>query len=120
MKMYCIFSKESIAAIGGIRGKIAAQAGHAYLHAFWNAAQKYPDTARAYQAGQHARKICLLADTNHQILQLVDKYAGICGTTVVVDAGFTVFSEPTLTCVGIGPIAEDQIQEDLKALKLFT
>ena len=37
IKMYCIFSRESLEAMKGVRGKMAAQAGHAYLHAFWNA-----------------------------------------------------------------------------------
>lgn len=120
MKMYCVFSLESLAEIKGIRGKLAAQAGHAYLHSFWDAARKYPAAAEAYQSGKHAKKICLVAKDNAELLELVAAYKDICGTTVVVDAGFTVFSQPTLTCVGIGPIAEEDIQSNIKSLKLLT
>ena len=42
-KMYCIFAKESIAKMNGIRGKMATQAGHAYLHAFWDATTPNPN-----------------------------------------------------------------------------
>ena len=31
IKMYCIFSKEALKKMNGIRGKLASQAGHAYL-----------------------------------------------------------------------------------------
>lgn len=104
----------------GIRGKFMAQAGHAFLHSFWNSEDYFPDFAKEYKNGQHARKITLGVETDSEMLELYEKYKTVCGTTKVIDSGFTVFTEPTLTCVGIGPIPEHLVQEDLKKLKTLT
>lgn len=120
MRMYCVISKESIKRFKGIRGKMMAQAGHAFLHAFWDSEEFWPCYARAYKESDHARKITVVTETDEEMLKLYDKYIKICGVTKVIDAGFTVFEEPTLTCIGIGPISEILIEEDLKELKLLS
>lgn len=119
MKIYCVISKESLARMNGIRGKMMAQAGHAFLHAFWDAEKRFPEAALEYKDSDHARKITLIVDTDAEMLDLIDAYKDVAGITKVVDAGFTVFKEPTLTCVGIGPI-EDKYTESLKKLKVLT
>jgi len=58
-------------------------------------------------------------DTVDELKALEAAYKDVCGTALIKDAGFTVFDEPTVTCLGIGPIREDLIQDDLKKLKLF-
>ena len=123
-KMYCIFARESLEKMGGNRGKMAAQAGHAYLHAFWDANRVSAETnkirqAQAYYESERAYKIALVVDSVAELLVLQRKYQDICGTSLVEDAGFTVFSEPTITCLGLGPISEDNIGDDIKALKVF-
>lgn len=120
IKMYCIFAKESVQKMNGIRGKMCTQAGHAYLHAYWDSMNKFPEISQAYADSTHAYKITLIVDTVEQLLELQAKYKDVCGTSLVTDAGFTVFNEPTTTCLGIGPISEDQIGDDLKTLKTFT
>lgn len=135
-KMYAIFAKESVQKMNGIRGKMCTQAGHAYLHAFWDAnyaanvepftteevliANRKVEQAQAYYNSDHAYKITLIVDTVDELKALQEAYKNVCGTALVTDAGFTVFNEPTTTCLGIGPIREDKIGEDLKALKTFT
>ena len=116
--------------MNGIRGKMCAQAGHAYLHAFWDSVERFPgqhgysrdepSDAECYQNSDHAYKITLIVDTVDELKALQEAYRNVCGTSLVTDAGFTVFNEPTITCLGLGPIAEDNIGEDLKALKTFT
>ena len=118
-KMYCIFAKEAIKAMNGVRGKMCTQAGHAYVHTYIEATQKYPEQAQAYIDSKHAYKITLVVDTVEQLKELEQAYEGVCATKLVTDKGFTVFKEPTTTCLGIGPINEDQIGDDLKELKLF-
>ena len=127
--MYCIFAKESVAKMNGIRGKMATQAGHAYVHAFWDAFApsfnlikmfRKIKQAYAYKHSERAYKITLRISTVDELKALQEKYRDICGTSLVTDAGFTVFAEPTTTCLGIGPIREDKIGDDLKALKTFT
>ena len=132
-KLYCIFAKESIDKMKGVRGKMCTQAGHAYLHAFWDAMDGFdaPDfhvqsakrqQAHAYKTREgdgHAYKITLIVDTVDELKALQERYKNVCGTSLVTDAGFTVFEEPTTTCLGLGPISEDNIGDDLKALKTF-
>lgn len=133
-KMYCIFARESVEKMKGNRGKLAAQAGHAYLHAFWDVikpreelptsesleiAFRKSHQAAQYMNSERAYKIALIVDTVEELIELQNHYKDICGTSLVKDAGFTVFEEPTITCLGLGPISVDNIGRDLKSLKLF-
>jgi peptidyl-tRNA hydrolase len=128
VKMYCIFAKESVQKMNGIRGKMCTQAGHAYLHAFWDAIKPVISDERNmkleqaydYRMSDRAYKITLIVDTVDELKALQDKYKDICGTSLVTDAGYTVFNEPTTTCLGLGPISEDNIGDDIKSLKTFT
>jgi len=146
-KIYIIFAKESIDKMNGIRGKMCTQAGHAALHAFWDAITPYSgpwwdqnniveadaenierleimkskiDQAHDYANSDRAYKITLIVDTVDELRAIQEKYKNICGTHLVTDAAFTVFTEPTTTCLGLGPISEDNIGDDIKALKTFT
>ena len=145
--MYCIFAKESVQKMNGIRGKMCTQAGHAYLHAFWDSITPYSGPwwdqnnivdadaenierfeimkskikqGYAYAASDRAYKITLIVDTVEELKALQEKYKDVCGTSLVTDAAFTVFTEPTTTCLGLGPIAEENIGDDIKSLKTFT
>ena len=118
-KMYCIFALESVKKMNGVRGKMCTQAGHAYLHTFMNAMNETPELAKAYLDGGHAFKITLIVDTVDDLKQLQEAYKDICATQLITDKGFTVFKEPTTTCLGIGPLSEDMIGDDLKAIKTF-
>lgn len=128
-KMYCIFARESIDKMNGCAGKLAAQAGHAYLHSYWDATRfdgaNWDDhilrarPAAEYRRGEHAFKIALVVDTVDELKVLFEAYKNICGTSLVKDAGFTVFTEPTITCLGIGPISEENIGDDLRSLPLL-
>jgi peptidyl-tRNA hydrolase len=119
-RLYCIMAKDSIDKMKGVRGKMITQGGHGYLHSFWDAERRFPEHARAYQQSSHAYKITLVVPTTDDLLPLLDAYRDVCGVSLVKDAGFTVFEEPTVTCLGIGPIPENLIGDDLKALKTLT
>lgn len=116
IKMYVIFAMESVRKMNGNRGKLAAQAGHGYLHSSWDAADRFPEMLNAYRDSSHAYKIALAVETVDELEKLHEAYRDICGVSLVKDAGFTVFSEPTVTCLGIGPIPESLMREDLKSL----
>ena len=124
MRLYCIMSPSALKLMGGIRGKIVAQGGHAYCHAMWDAQDRFPALAQAYRDSQHARKICLvLPDGGNDIEHfenLISAYCDKTGVTLVRDAGFTVFTEPTVTCIGIGPLARADAGDDLNILKTLT
>lgn len=117
LKMYCIVSREALKAMNGNRGKMMAQAGHAFLHAFLNGNVDWRHKCLAYLNDQRAYKITLAVDTTAEVHELYEKYKRKCGTALIEDAGFTVFEEPTVTCLGIGPIYESDQCEKLKSLR---
>jgi len=119
-KMYAVMSMEAVKKMNGIQGKMITQGGHAYVHAGWDADKRFPEAMQAYKDSDHARKITVRVDTDAELFELLEAYKKVCGVSLVKDSGFTVFSEPTITCLGIGPIHESDIGEDLKALKLFS
>jgi peptidyl-tRNA hydrolase len=117
--MYCIYSREAIKKMGGNRGKLAAMAGHAYLHTFWDAERRfsitegywrpnYPDWYK-YRYAPKARKIALVVETDAELDAIYEKYRHSIGATKVVDSGLTVFNEPTLACIGLGPCEQLEI-----------
>jgi len=119
MKMYAIMCMEAVQKMKGIRGKMTSQAGHAFLHSFWDAELRFPEDAQAYKDSDHAVKITVRVNTEAELIELYRKYTTVTGTTLVKDAGFTIFAEPTITCAGIGPISPELIDEDLSTLRLF-
>lgn len=119
VRLYCVFAKESVDKMKGSRGKLAAQAGHGYLHAVWDADKRFPEHVEAYRASERAYKIALVVPLVEDLVRLELAYRDVCGVSLVKDAGFTIFDEPTVTCLGIGPIRESLIGDDLKALKVL-
>lgn len=117
LKMYCVVSKEALAKMNGNRGKFGTQCGHAHLHTWWDAFNRFQDKAIQYQQSGVAFKITLVADTDEELKELEALYKDRCGVSLVTDAARTVFTEPTITCLGIGPIDPDDREEKLKGLK---
>jgi peptidyl-tRNA hydrolase len=118
-KIYTVVSREAMAKMGDEVGKMFAQGGHAALHAWWDSFTRFPLFAKAYRDSQHAFKITLVVDTDAELEALYEAFQPICGVSLVRDAGFTVFKEPTITCLGIGPIADEDrgALADLKTLR---
>ena len=89
-------------------GKIASQAGHAYLGAFLKAS---PEIQREYHSDGIGTKVCL-ACPNLSQLQTAYETAVSLGlpATFVVDSGCPDFFEgkPTPTAAGFGPLTRAQ------------
>lgn len=118
-RMVSVFSPVALAAMKGNRGKLAAQAGHAYLHTFWDAEKRFPERAMAYRQTSHAIKIALLAPSDEWLQERARAWRETFPLTEIVDAGFTCFNGPTLTCLGLGPLRKEEYPVDLQALKLL-
>lgn len=121
LRLYCIVSKEAFDFIKrkGATGKGHAQSGHAWLHAYWDAEAHFPEAAADYRASPHAFKITLKAADEAELRAIYEAHAGVCGRTLVEDAGFTVFDGPTVTCVGLGPVRRSQLLAGAGDLKPF-
>ena len=118
-KLYVIFSEEAVKAMGGNRGKLAAQSGHAYLHAFWDSEERFHKDATNYRETPDRTKIALRVASKNELRAFYEHYRRLCGVSLVKDAGKTVFSHPTVTCLGLGPIHEEDVGLDLKSLRVF-
>lgn len=132
IKMYAIFCRETLQKMK-FEGKLAAQAGHAYLHAWWDAEDRFSwggvaedpdywyDVCEKYRSSNDARKIALVVDTVAELEALYEEFKPHMGATIVDDCGYTVFDVTTTTAVGLGPIQSDWTKgtrlADLETLK---
>ena len=119
MRLYAVVSRAALKKMGGNRGKLGAQLGHSYLHAYWDAEERHPERAKVYRSQGRAKKVVLVCEDDEVLKALADRYRPLCGVTVVVDAGLTVFAEPTFTGVGIGPLRPDERDAELAGLPVL-
>ncbi len=98
------------------KGKLAAQAAHAAVGAYLEASKK----SQQAWLDEGMPKVVLRAENVEELLALQFKAdeLGI-PTCLIEDAGRTVVPEGTITCLGLGPAEDgeiDQITGDLKLL----
>jgi PTH2 family peptidyl-tRNA hydrolase len=103
-------------------GKLAAQAGHAYLDAFLEAP---PDVAALYRTDGHGTKVCLAARSLDELL-LARELAKAHGlpNALVVDSGHVhpphFDGSPIATALGLGPVTRDQARPVVGRFRLLT
>ena len=97
-------------------GKLAAQAGHAYLQAWLTSIETGVDLT---DRDQHA-KIALVAPDLATLLKIQDHAAEIgVVAALIIDGAKTVFSEPTVTVLGLGPMTKTQSNTLTRGLKML-
>lgn len=101
-------------------GKLAAQAGHAFVGLALGVQRAQPDLIRAYEA-DHTPKIVVAADDGKALAKAAHATdaAGI-PCYVVKDAGRTFFAEPTVTVAAIGPCRRIDLPPYVRRLRLYT
>jgi peptidyl-tRNA hydrolase len=110
-------------------GKLAVQVAHASMGAFLKQCHhhgisksldliEYPHT-REWLEGPF-RKIVLYVKSEEKLLNEYNKLknAGIL-VSLITDAGYTVFEEPTVTCFGVEPLPSSKIDPLTKRLQLL-
>jgi peptidyl-tRNA hydrolase, PTH2 family len=104
------------AELGLPKGKLASQVAHAAVAAFLEAAPR----ARSAWLSAGMPKVVLKAPTEGvlQDLRVRAQSAGL-PVALIEDAGRTVVSEGTVTCIGIGPATEAQLEPLTGGLKLL-
>ena len=104
-------------------GKIASQAGHAFLGAFLRCKDGFV-LARYHKDFPQSpgTKVCLSARTLDQLLR-TEQAAQAAGLPIfrVLDSGCENFfgGQPVITALGIGPATKEQIQGITRKLKLL-
>lgn len=100
-------------------GKIAAQAGHAYLDAFLAARTLRPETIDPYKT-LHGIKIAMRAKSLPHLLETHEKLvlAGI-PCALITDLGYygareDLMGKATITALGVGPARRSEIDDIFK------
>ncbi|MCK4247113.1 MAG: peptidyl-tRNA hydrolase Pth2 [Methanomicrobia archaeon] len=100
------------------KGKIASQVAHASLTSAERCRKKYPDVYDKWvYEGQ--KKIVLKIENKKKLLELYEKAKRKIPTILIKDAGMTQISPETITCIGIGPWKDEEIDEYTGNLKLL-
>jgi len=104
-------------------GKIASQAGHAFVGAIVAAQEQAPEDVAAYHVDlpSPGTKVCLRGRISDlQRAQRECQQAGI-PNYLVVDSGCPDFfnGEPTITAFGFGPVSEERMTKFLRKLQVL-
>lgn len=97
-------------------GKLAAQVAHASVETVLNSDKKTIDKWKE----DGMKKVVLKVENKRQLFNLkkkADKLGLV--TAVIKDAGRTFFKRSTITCLGIGPDKEEDIDKITEDLKMF-
>jgi PTH2 family peptidyl-tRNA hydrolase len=102
------------------KGKIAAQAGHAYVEAAMDCFQNDLLRWNDYRFN-HGIKICLKSDSEDTLYYIKDLLAERnIPAFIINDLGYTHFEgRETITALGFGPIRQSELPEFVKTLKTF-
>ncbi len=101
------------------KGKVAAQVAHASLSAAESAQQRRPGWYEGWKSGGQA-KIVLKVESEEALRELLRKAkaAGL-PASLIEDRGLTQLEPGTVTCVGIGPAPDADIDGITRKLKLL-
>lgn len=98
------------------KGKLAAQAAHAAVAAFLEAAE---DAQNLWLEDGMPKVVVAAADAQALLdLQAAAAALGI-PNSLIEDAGRTVVPEGTITCLGLGPAEDARLDEVTGELKLY-
>lgn len=101
-------------------GKLLIQVSHAYLSVWWECLNVNPELAEKYKNEPAYPKISLKGKNEHALRRAQEECKQLnIPTFLVIDAGRTVFKEPTVTVLGIGPVIPDDLPTYVKKLQLF-
>ncbi len=99
------------------KGKMSAQAAHASLEAYRKAIDLYPTKTKQWiKTG--AKKVVLYIENKKELLELMQKIPSEIPYKLIIDAGKTHLEPGTITCLGIGPWEEEELDNITGDLKL--
>jgi len=99
------------------KGKMAVQAAHAAVSAADLAKKKCPEKHKKW-IHEGMAKIAVYAENKEELFQLKEAIPSKIPRAVITDAGRTVIAPGTVTCMGIGPWDEEDLDKYTGDLKL--
>lgn len=113
LRLYCVMRADLNAPVG----KLMAQAGHAFVGCI---AKLHELEVAEYMDNGQQPKIVLRAKNENELRRAhqacIEEHIPC---YLVTDAGRTVFPEPTVTCLGIGPVARKDLPRFVQRLQLL-
>ena len=103
-------------------GKLASQAGHAYLNSYLKCLEADPQLAQEYQRDGIGTKVCLKAPLNklQKAYEIAIEQGIPCA--LIVDSGHVMppyfNGDPIITALGIGPILRQNIHHITKRFQV--
>ncbi len=104
--------------LGMGKGKISAQVAHASLEAYEKAKKKNPQWVEAWKGSGQAKVVVKVVGAQ-KLLALFESVKNILPVALIHDAGRTQIEAGSVTCLGIGPGPESEINKFTKDLKLL-
>ena len=103
-------------------GKIASQAGHAYLCAFLRCQKINPELVREYLKDLPGTKVCLKSKNLGALLRAkAEAETSRIPCSLIIDSGCPNFfdGQPIITAIGLGPANESQIKHITRRFQLL-
>jgi PTH2 family peptidyl-tRNA hydrolase len=99
------------------KGKLSAQVAHASLNAYKEAERKKPEWVKEWEfTGQ--KKVVLKVEDEAELINIYNIVKKKFPCALIRDAGRTQTAPGTITCIGIGPVPEGEIDKITGNLKL--
>ncbi|MEM0372360.1 MAG: peptidyl-tRNA hydrolase Pth2 [archaeon] len=99
------------------RGKMSAQVAHGSLEAYRLARDMNPQLTKVWLS-EGAKKVVVYAEDQAELMALMKKLPSNIPSKLIIDAGLTHLEPGTMTCLGIGPYYEDELDKYTGELKL--
>ncbi len=99
------------------KGKMAAQASHASLSAYKMAKAKHPHHVSLWEE-EGEKKVIVYVEKTADLFELFHRIPDDIPKVMITDAGKTHLDPGTVTCLGIGPYYEDELDKYTGNLKL--
>ena len=111
--MYCLVRGDLDIPVG----KWMVQASHAFMGAFTANSNKFV----CDEYFNNSQPKIVLKAKNESMLKRAEKECleSNINCYLVTDAGRTIFNEPTVTCLGIGPVLKKDLPKFISKLQLF-
>jgi len=99
------------------KGKMCAQVGHAVVGAIDKISRDFPEWVGQWK-NEGQEKVVLRADSERELVVLFENVKKKFPAALIKDAGHTQLKPGTITCFGVGPVPENEIDAFTKDLKL--